>query len=107
MNPDSKQKRIAFGYNRAENGQIVINEGQAAAVSLIFSYYLEGKGLSEIVDILEDFSIPSPQNKPQKGKQTLSNILSNIHYVGSDVYPTIIDRDTFDRAQAIMEFKKK
>ena len=107
MNPDSKQKRIAFGYNRAANGQIVINEGQAAAVSLIFSYYLDGKGLSEIIDILEDLGIPSPQNKPQWGKQTLSNILSNIHYVGSDVYPAIIDCDTFNRAQAIMEFKKK
>ena len=107
MNPDSKQKRIAFGYNRAANGQIVINEGQAAAVSLIFSYYLDGKGLSEIIDILEGLGIPSPQNKPLWGKQTLSNILSNIHYVVSDVYPAIIDRDTFKRAQAIMEFKKK
>lgn len=65
MNPDSKQKEIAFGYNRAANGQIVINEGQAAAVSLIFSYYLDGKGISEIIDILEGLGIPSPQNKPQ------------------------------------------
>ena len=107
MNPSSKQRRIAFGYNRAANGQIVVHEGQAATVTLIFSYYVEGKGLAEITDILEGLGIPSPQNKPRWGKQTLSNILSNIHYVGSDVYPAIIDRDTFDRVQAILEFKKK
>ena len=38
MNPASEQKRIAFGYNRFE-GRIVINEGQAACVRLIFDYY--------------------------------------------------------------------
>ena len=107
MNPNSNQKRIAFGYNREANGQIVLHEGQAATVSLIYTYYLEGKGLAEIKDILEGIGIPSPQNKPIWGKQTLSNILSNIHYVGSDVYPAIIDQDTFNRVQAIMEFKKK
>ena len=107
MNPNSSQKRIAFGYNRAASGTIVLHEVQAAAVSLIFSYYLDGKGLAEIKSILEGLGIPSPQNKPTWGKQTLSNILSNIHYVGSDVYPAIIDQDTFDRVQAIMEFKKK
>lgn len=37
MNPTSEQKRIAFGYNRHEN-RIVINEGQAACVKLIFDY---------------------------------------------------------------------
>ena len=42
MNPNSPQKRMAFGYNR-DYGKIVINEGQAAAVKLIFMYYLEGK----------------------------------------------------------------
>ena len=42
MNPASAQKRIAFGYNRDGN-KIVVNEGQAACVKLIFNYYAEGK----------------------------------------------------------------
>lgn len=107
MNPDSKQKRIAFGYDRAANGKIVVNEGQAAAVKMIFSYYLEVKSISEIISILEGIGVPSPQNKSRWGKQTLSNILSNPHYLGSEAYPAIIDRDTFERAQAIKEFKRK
>ena len=35
MNPNSEQKRIAFGYDR-DHGRIVVNEGQAAAVQLIY-----------------------------------------------------------------------
>jgi len=41
MNPNSSQKRIAFGYNRNGLGKIVINEGQAATVRLIFEYYTD------------------------------------------------------------------
>ena len=37
MNPESSQKRIAFGYNR-RGTTIVIHEGQAACVKLIFDY---------------------------------------------------------------------
>ena len=87
MNPASAQKRIAFGYNRDGN-KIVINEGQAACVKLIFNYYAEGKSLSEIKSILEGMGLPSPQNKPTWGKQTLSNILSNPHYLGWREYWT-------------------
>lgn len=60
---------------------IVINSGQAAAVQLIFSYYLEGKSLREIKEALEAAGIPSPQNKQIWGKQTLANILTNPHYL--------------------------
>lgn len=105
MNPGSQQKRIAFGYNRSANGSIVINEGQAGTVKLIFLYYLEGKSLGEIKEILEGMSIPSPQNKPSWGKQTISNILSNPHYLGSDVYPQIISEDEFMQVKSIMESK--
>lgn len=90
MNLKSEQKRIAFGYDRAANGEIIINEGQAATVRLIYSYYLDGKSLADIKIILESISIPSPQNKPRWGKQTLSNILSNYHYLGTENYPAII-----------------
>lgn len=100
MNPNSPQKRIAFGYNR-EFEKIVINKGQAAAVKLIFMYYLEGKSLGEIKDILEGLNIPSPQNRSTWGKQLLSNILSNAHYLGSDVYPIIITQEDFDKVQEI------
>ena len=100
MNPASAQKRIAFGYNRDGN-KIVVNEGQAACVKMIFDYYLEGKSLFAIKEILEGVGIPSPQNKPSWGKQTLSNILSNPHYLGSEKYPALITQDVFDKVQEL------
>lgn len=98
MNPVSAQKRIAFGYNRY-NDKIVLHKGQAGCVKLIFAYYDEGKSIAEIKDILEGLGCPSPQKKVW-GKQTVSNILSNLHYLGSEDYPKIIERDLFGRVKA-------
>ena len=107
MNPNSPQKRIAFGNNREANGKVVLHEGQAATVNLIFSYYLEGKSLSEIKEILDRMGIISPQNRSGWGKQTISNILKNPHYLGSDVYPQIISEDVFMQVQTLMTDKRK
>lgn len=99
MNTQSKQKRIAFGYNRGPVNQIEINEGQAATVKLIYGWYCEGKSLSKIADLLSDMCIPSPQNKQTWGRQALANILSNVHYTGEDNYPMIISVEQFKTAQ--------
>ena len=56
------------------------------------SYYLEGKSLADIKTILESIAILLPQNKSRWGKQTLSNILSNYHYIGTEDYPTILSK---------------
>ena len=100
MNAQSAQKRIAFGYNRGPSGKIELNIGQASVVKLIFAWYLEGKSIGQIADMLEGLSIPTAQNKPKWGRQVLANILSNIHYTGQDVsYPPIISMEDFENAQ--------
>jgi hypothetical protein len=101
MNPDSAQKRISFGYDR-ENGKIVLHVGQSAAVTLIFQYYAnEGRSIASIKETLEDIGIPSPLNNKKWNKQTIANILSNPHYLGNDIYPTIISRELFNKAQIL------
>ena len=103
MYTQSKQKRIAFGYNRGLVNQVEINEGQAA-VKLIFAWYCEGKSLSQIATLLSDMNVPSPQNMQIWGRQTLANILSNAHYVGEDNYPVIISIEQF---QTVQEMKRQ
>ena len=49
MNPQSKQKRIAFGYMRLANNQIAIHEGQAAALKLIYAM-LAGKSNQDAIN---------------------------------------------------------
>ncbi len=99
MNPNSEQKRIAFGYNRNSKNEIVIHPGQAAAVKLIFDYYLEGCSMDKIKDNLESMSIPSPLNGKKWSKQTLANVLSNPHYIGNELYPTIVSEEQYKLAQ--------
>lgn len=99
MTPNSEQKRIAFGYNRNSKNEIVIHQGQAAAVKLIFAYYLEGCSIAKIKENLESIGIPSPLNGEKWSKQTLANILSNPHYLGDEFYPTIIPEEQYNLAQ--------
>lgn len=104
MNPPSEQKRIAFGYNRGPSNQIEINEGQAAAVKLIFDWYCEGKSLARITELLTDMHVPTAHNRQAWGRQALASILSNRHYIGEDCYPAIISPEQF---QAVQELKKQ
>ena len=104
MNAESAQKRIAFGYNRGPINQIELNVGQANVIKLIFAWYLEGKSLSQIADMLEGIGVPTAQNKRKWGRQVLSNILSNRHYTGQDtVYPPLVSLEDFERAQTIKQ----
>ena len=107
MNANSSQKRIAFGYNRDSDCSVILLEGQAACVQLTYAYYLEGKSIAEIKDILKGIRIPSPYNKSMWGKQTLANILSNPHYTGSEVYPTITSKEDFEKVQQIKKSQKE
>lgn len=100
MSPNSEQKRIAFGYNRGAKNEIVLHPGQTATVKLIFDYYLEGCSIAKIKDNLESMGIPSPLNGKKWSKQTLSNILSNPHYLGDELYPKIISEEEYKLVQA-------
>ena len=93
MSGSSKQRRIAFGYNRGPIDQIEFHPTQKFAVQLIYQAYADGQSIAGIVDMLEGAGIPSLQNQTSWGKQTLANILSNPHYVGDGVYPPIITQE--------------
>ena len=98
---DKIQKRIAFGYNRGPGNKIEINDAQAMTVKLIYEYYSEELSIRAISEKLETHGIPSPYNNPKWGTQAIANILSYERYIGDDDYPAIINRDLFDRVQAI------
>jgi len=104
---DKTQKRITFGYNRGPVNKIEINDAQAMTVKLIFEYYAEELSIRAISEKLESHGIPSPYNNPKWGTQAIANILSYERYIGDDDYPAIIDRDLFDRVQAIRQSRAK
>jgi hypothetical protein len=78
-----------FGY-RIENGKAVINEEAAEQIKTLFQSYLSGDSLAT-----------AAQKAGIKGFHSgIGRILRNKRYLGDEFYPAIIDKDTFNTAEA-------
>lgn len=108
-------RRKCYGYDKDENGDLVINEEQAVVVKLIFDLYLDGKSILGIVKKLKERGIKSPTGKDNWPKRSVEEILSNEKYIGIAVvnvdgengqiyklnnsHPAIISNEIFDAVQ--------
>lgn len=79
---------IPYGY-RIERGKAVIVPEEAERIRTFLNAYLDG------------FSIKNAGAEAEipLSKSALRKLLSNDVYLGTDYYPPIIDRDTFDEVQ--------
>ena len=78
-------RRKCYGYDKDENGDLVINKEQAGVVKLIFDLYLCGKSILGIVKELKDRNIKSSTGKDNYPKRSIEEMLSNEKYIGSSV----------------------
>lgn len=108
-------RRKCYGYDKGENGDLVINEEQAVIVRLIFDLYLGGKSILGIVKELKERGIKSPTGKDNWPKRSIEEMLSNEKYIGISVvnvggeegqvyklnnsHPAIISKEMFDVVQ--------
>jgi site-specific DNA recombinase len=108
-------RRKCYGYDKGENGDLVINEEQAVIVRLIFDLYLGGKSILGIVKELKERGIKSPTGKDNWPKRSIEEMLSNEKYIGIAVvnvdgeegqvyklnnsHPAIISKEMFDVVQ--------
>ena len=108
-------RRKCYGYDKDENGDLVINEKQAEVIKLIFDLYLGGKSVLGIVKELKERSIKSPTGKDNWPKRSIEEMLSNEKYIGVSVvnvggeegqiyklnnsHPAIISKEMFDAVQ--------
>ena len=108
-------RRKCYGYVKDKNGDLVINEEQAAIVRLIFDLYLGGKSILGIVKELKERGIKSPTGKDNWPKRSIEEMLSNEKYIGIAVvnvdgeegqiyklnnsHPAIISNEIFDAVQ--------
>jgi site-specific DNA recombinase len=109
---------IILGYDLdSQAGKLVVNEDEAERVRKIFSMYLEGTPVVEMVQRLDRWGWRNKQWKTKDGKlyggSTLRRchvygLLGNVLYtgrvrVGGDLFPgeheAIIDQETFDLVQ--------
>jgi DNA invertase Pin-like site-specific DNA recombinase len=71
-----------LGYDRGENGELIINEEQAIIVRRIYKMFLDGNTPHTIAKALTDEGIPTPGGKKNWGATTVKSILSNEKYKG-------------------------
>ena len=71
-----------LGYDRGGDGNLVINEEQAAVVRRIYGMFLQGRSPSAVAKALTKEGIPTPGGKTKWSGSTVRSILTNEKYKG-------------------------
>lgn len=120
-----------LGYDRGEDGNLVINEEEAVIVRRIYGLFLQGRSPYTIAKILTAEHIPTPGGKEKWSGSTVKSILTNEKFKGcallqkvytadfltkkkvknegqvpqyyvEDNHPAIIEPAVFDKVQKLM-----
>ena len=91
---------IPYGY-KMENGVLLVNEEEAEQVKKIFEMRVNGMGVYAIGKMLYEEQIPFFSDTRDKAVKKASAILYKPIYTGAKGYPAIVDKDTFDKVQAM------
>lgn len=87
---------VPYGYTITE-GIVTVDEKAADQVRVFFEKYILGLSLA----------VAGEQAGIQKTHSSMGLILKNINYLGNDVYPAIIDKETFDKAEEVRSKRAK
>jgi len=74
-----------LGYDKDEEGKIIINEVQAKTVKMIFDMYIAGSSLKDIGAFLTENEIPNGREEIFWTPATVSAILTNEKYCGDAI----------------------
>ena len=72
-----------LGYDKGEDGNLVINPEEAKIIKLIFGEFLAGLSYHAIADKLTRMGIKTPGGKDKWRQGTVKNILQNEKYAGN------------------------
>ncbi len=89
--------RVCYGYKQDKDGNLIIDEGQAKNVKLIFDLYLQGYSLSGIAKELSKRGILSPTGKETWTSAAIDKLLGNEKYIGQAMLqkthvPNVLDQ---------------
>ena len=98
------QRKIPFGY-MVRDGETVICPAEADAVCGIFTHYAAGASYAKIAEEMSRGSIPYHQHTAQWNKHMVKRILENGKYLGTDVYPRLVNDEDFLAVQLQRENK--
>ena len=69
-----------LGYDKGEDGTLVVNESEAPIIREIYSDFLLGLSISAIARKLTDAHVPTPAGKEKWSASTIKSILQNEKY---------------------------
>ena len=94
----------SYGYG-CVNGQLAVIPEEAVVVKKVFSDYISGKIMREIADELTATNVEFYCGKTVWNKGMIFRILENRKYIGEDLYPSIIDLATYEKANGVKQNK--
>ena len=87
---------VPYGYT-IKDGVVTVDEKAAGQVKEFFKKYISGLSLT----------VAGEQAGIEKTHSVMGRILKNVHYLGNDIYPAIIDKETFDKAEEVRNKRAK
>ena len=91
---------IPYGY-KMENGVLLVNDEEAEQVRRIFEMRVNDMGVYAIGKTLYEEQIPFFSDTRDKAIKKASAILYKPIYTGAKGYPAIVDKEIFDKVQAM------
>ncbi|MGN0683591.1 MAG: recombinase family protein [Oscillospiraceae bacterium] len=92
-----------LGYDRGENGSLVVNEEEAETVRRIYELFLRGETPYGIAKLLTMDRIPTPSGKEKWSKETVRSILTNEKYKGDALLQKVFTVDFLTKRKKINE----
>ena len=84
--------RLCYGYT-IRDGRLEVEENEAENIRKIFKNYLAGNALIKSADLVG----------LKKNSSSVKRILTNKKYLGNEIYPKIIDGESFEKAGQILK----
>ena len=99
-----KQRALPLGY-RIKNGRIETVRAEAEAVRHNYRLYEEGGSLESIAAAMQQKGVRYSEAAAAWNKHMVKRVLENPKYMGTDTFPAILERETYERVRAIYEKK--
>lgn len=93
---------IPYGYDY-QDGKLSINENESPIIKKIYFWYLEGKSMGEIVEMLNDAHVPT-KNRGLWAKKMISTILKNPIYCGYLHWEKYVNKSDHDPIIPVQSF---
>lgn len=93
-----KNRTLPYGYC-CKDGVIVIEPQESKVLKRIYAAYLDGSSMLTIAEQLNREKIEYRDGVTGWNKGRLKHLIDNAKYLGTEVYPPIIDQATYEKMQ--------